>query len=94
MLEQSLLSQIGAYHDSKIIDIKIMEKMDKYENENSIHINNQLNFRHIPVIPHLNSKPNLNLKESRSRLNIFSKATENLQSLKASSSNHKNNTQN
>ena len=70
---------------------KIMEKMDKYENENSIHINNQLNFRHIPVIPHLNSKPNLNLKESRSRLNIFSKATENLQSLKASSSNHKNN---
>lgn len=69
----------------------IMEKMDKYEHDNSVHINNQLNFRHVPVIPYLNSKPNLNLKESRSRLNIFSKATENLTSFKPSSINYENN---
>lgn len=52
------------------------EHLDKYEKDNEVFINNQLNFRGVPVFFNASAKPSLCLVEARNRLGIFSKAFE------------------
>ncbi len=66
-------NEISTKHVNPFKRSAAIEELDKYEKSNEVFINNELNYRSNHVTPSISIKPSLNLKESRSRIGIYSK---------------------